>query len=282
MKSFACLWGILLLGLYAVADDTVNKRKRCSEEVVCVHTEQLGRDARVYIENLRYFPLTVKLNFTTDNMQVLQHQAIVADYPGKSKTHAFTLKVVDESKRTGWKYSYAWQRGTLKVIHDDDHVYQLPFAIGSRHKLTQGFNGKFSHKGENQYAVDFQMPTGTKVHAARAGIVVGVRADSNKGCGSSKCRDDGNFIIILHSDDTLGEYFHLKYQGALVEPGQRVDKGQVIGFSGNTGWSSKPHLHFSVHSATTGKRRQSHPLLFKTEFGVVENLKAGRVYTAVE
>ena len=65
-------------------------------------------------------------------------------------------------------------------------MYQLPYAPGNRFKVTQGYNGSFSHKGSNQYAIDWQMPEGTPVYAARGGVVVRTKDDSNTGGGSMK------------------------------------------------------------------------------------------------
>jgi len=55
-----------------------------------------------------------------------------------------------------------------------------------------------------------------------------------------------NHILILHEDGTLGVYSHLSPNHTTVSFGQRVDAGTLIGYSGNTGYSSGPHLHFAV------------------------------------
>jgi len=56
----------------------------------------------------------------------------------------------------------------------------------------------------------------------------------------------GNEIVIKHSNGEFTDYCHLKHKGVLVKPGQKVKAGDIIGYSGNTGWSIKPHLHFVV------------------------------------
>ena len=271
----------LLLLLLLITPSLQGKEKvTCSEQTVCVYAEQQGQQAKFSVENKALFPVTVRLTFALDNLQIVEHRSLLATYPGLSKTLAVELKPINSSQGTKRHFKFAWQRGALDVKHDDDFEYRLPYAIGSRYPLTQGFNGKFSHKNDNQYAVDFAMPVGTKVHAARGGLVVAVRIDSNKNCVSSHCRNEGNFIAVLHSDGTLGEYHHLKLGGALVALGEQVEQGQIIALSGNTGWSSKPHLHFSVHSATDGKLRRSHAILFRTQTAVVSELEVGRAYVA--
>lgn len=126
--------------------------------------------------------------------------------------------------------------------------YALPFAKGAAFECIQGFKSDFSHnKKSSAYAVDFKMPEGTPVHAARAGTVVYLKENNQEG-GKDKQKylDKANTIMIYHEDGTVASYDHLQYQGALVEVGQKVKKGELIGYSGNTGFSTTPHLHFVV------------------------------------
>lgn len=122
----------------------------------------------------------------------------------------------------------------------------LPFEAGLRTHVSQGFMGYVSHKDAHRYAVDFNVRLGTPVAAFRAGIVKRMRSDSNKGCGTKKCADDANFVEIDHGDGTFGRYWHLKQHGVEVAVGQSVCAGALLGYSGNTGFSTAPHLHMSV------------------------------------
>ncbi|MCJ8272935.1 MAG: peptidoglycan DD-metalloendopeptidase family protein [Psychrosphaera sp.] len=257
-------------------------KQTCSKGIMCVETVQANKQVKVWVQNKTYAPLTVYLKFTLTNVIVEELLPLNSTYHGNSKTLAFRLKVKDSKKKWRWSYKYYFQRGALNIQHDNDHVYRLPFATNAAFKLTQGFNGRSSHYADNQYGVDFAMPQGTRIYAARQGTVVGVKQDSNKGGANKKFRNDGNYIAIRHADGSLGEYFHLKYQGALVKHGQSVKRGQAIALSGNTGWSSNPHLHFSVHSAISGQKRVSHPVKFATEYGVINALKAGKTYRATK
>ena len=126
----------------------------------------------------------------------------------------------------------------------DDYVYSLPYTPGSTYKVTQGYNGRFSHKGSNQYAIDWQMPEGTPVRAARGGLVVKIKDDSDKGGDSVKYDSYNNYVIIRHEDGTLGHYCHLQKSAVKVHPGQLVKAGDLIALSGNTGFSTGAHLHF--------------------------------------
>ena len=123
----------------------------------------------------------------------------------------------------------------------------------------QGYHGYVSHKEDLAYSYDFRCEEGTPVAASRGGRVWAVREDSDKGCDSRACVDDANYIIIDHGDGTFSEYYHLRQYGAIVEEGEKVCRGQVIGLCGSTGYSSGPHLHFALTDAT----RHTIPVQFR-------------------
>lgn len=133
-----------------------------------------------------------------------------------------------------------------------DYVYGLPYPHGLTFAVLQGFHGAFSHRGSNEYAVDFNCPVATPVVAARPGVVVAINASAQGSGTTPEFLDDrrANFVLILHDDGTLGEYMHLAPSGISVHPGQRVARGQELALSGNTGFSSTPHLHFQVMTSS--------------------------------
>ena len=156
-------------------------------------------------------------------------------------------------------------------------AYSLPYEKGRSFLLVQAYQSKFSHKGE--FALDFKMKKGTKVCAARSGVVVATREDSKKGGYNWKYISDGNYVIIRHDDGTYANYWHLSYNGALVKAGDTVQQGQIIGRSGNTGYSAFPHLHFEVTTQNTAGRNQI-PTRFKTRKGT-KYLKPLHRYKAI-
>ena len=145
--------------------------------------------------------------------------------------------------------------------NDNTYIYSLPFQKGKKVYLVQAYDSKFSHKGEN--ALDFKVKEGTAICAAREGTVIAARSDSDKGGLKPEHLSDGNFISIQHSDGSVAHYWHLKKDGVLVAAGDTVTKGQMIGYSGNTGYSAFPHLHFEV--VQNGKQV---PTRFSTKKGV--------------
>jgi len=131
-----------------------------------------------------------------------------------------------------------------RVKPDNSYVYYLPFAKGSKFLLIQAYNSKMSHTKE--LSLDFKMNPGSTICAAREGIVIATREDSDAGGLNSSFLNEGNHIIIRHEDGSSAMYWHLQKDGVLVNDGDSVKKGQLIGYSGNTGYTAFPHLHFQV------------------------------------
>ena len=149
-----------------------------------------------------------------------------------------------------------------RVKDDSSFVYALPYTKGKSYLLIQAYQSNMSHKGE--YALDFKMKEGTAVCAARQGIVTAMREDSDKGGLKPEMLSEGNYIIIEHDDGSEAHYWHLRKDGALVNPGDTVQQGQQIGWSGNTGYSAFPHLHFEVSEPGKGQV----PTRFRTKKGI--------------
>ena len=199
-----------------------------------------------------------------------------------SKQTLMTLRVQDRHKksRVGWQYS--WVMGRESARHDNNYIYALPFKKGATVIVSQGFNGQATHTGRSRYAVDFVADVGTPIYAARGGHVVAVEGQYNKGGFGKEFGQYANYIDIEHTDHTIGKYYHLKQDGVNVKVGQFVSRGQLIGWSGNTGYSSGPHLHFGVYKVDSDFRHSvSLPFKFQTNRGVVDAPKKGDIFRAV-
>ena len=120
--------------------------------------------------------------------------------------------------------------------------------------VDQGFGGEYSHKDAHSFhAVDIAMDEGTPIRAARAGVVMAVENDFyGAGTDLAKFGDRANHIRILHSDGTMAVYAHLALESVIVGIGDRVRAGELIAKSGNTGFSSGPHLHFVIQRNSGG------------------------------
>ena len=151
------------------------------------------------------------------------------------------------------------------LVEDTSYVYALPFEPGSYVRVIQGYFSQFSHR--ERAAIDFNMKRGTKITAAREGVVVRVKEDGKRGGLSKKYRSQGNSIVIQHDDGSRAGYWHLRQDGALVNVGDTVKKGQVIALSGKTGYAVVPHLHFLVWRHANNSW-QPVPTRFETSAGI--------------
>src|SRR5258707_8416467 len=156
-----------------------------------------------------------------------------------------------------------------------NYAYSLPYKKGKSYLLIQGYNGKLSHK--NELARDFKMKRGTIVCAARSGIVADLKEDSDMGGYKAKYIQDGNYVIVKHDDGSFAWYWHLKKKGVLVDKGDKVEVGNEIALSGNSGYSAFPHLHFEVVLRDSTSSVKQIPTPFRTRKGI-KFLKAGRFY----
>lgn len=153
--------------------------------------------------------------------------------------------------------------------------FVLPFQVGQEYKLIQGNNGPFGHEGHIAYAFDFIMPMGSVVIAARSGKVVKIEQQYMDG---TKKPGQENYIFIQHADSSFSRYYHLTNNGVLVKVGHFVARGDTIGYSGNSGASAGPHLHFDVTKGCSDWGCRTVPVSF---INAVENpLQAGKKYLA--
>lgn len=154
---------------------------------------------------------------------------------------------------------------------DKDYVYALPFDEVTPHMVGQAFGGKKTHfKPSTYHSVDFLMLVGTPVLAAREGTVAKTIQGHTTHCYEPKepelCSNAyGNEVFVLHDDGTFAIYEHLdsSENGIVVERGQKVSRKQLLGHSGYTGFTSAPHLHFTVLKSTSAGALKTVPYVFQ-------------------
>lgn len=163
-------------------------------------------------------------------------------------------------------------------------AYRLPWTCGHQYVVTQGNHGDEcgilgNHTGVEEYAWDFGLPMRTPVVAVRAGIVT-LAAELSPpgsacygGCPNAKgganleqqaccsaCLFVSNKVSVLHEDGAISSYSHL--DEIVVSIGEVVRAGQMLGYSGTSGCSTGPHLHFQIMSGCPGGYCQSLPIRF--------------------
>lgn len=233
-------------------------------------------------ENLNPYTVTMSIDFELlNNLKPSGKIPLFIEVPGRSKKKVLELSRISSELPVDYRSSYGWVRGSAFAVHQDSYVYKFPFSPGAVVNVSQGYNGETTHKGLSAYAVDFPVPVGTPIYAAREGVVVGSEGSNNFGGVGAEYRQYANYIIIEHSDGTMGNYYHLKQGGAVAVIGQKVSKGELIGYSGNTGYSSGPHLHFSVSKVDpiSMRRAMNIPIKMQSAEGIVTLPHKGDRYT---
>ena len=250
------------------------------QKLIKISSQKKDGETYFFVENLQHADVTVTIDMELKNLNPSEAVPFTATIPPREKVQAFTLSAEDPKQDSSWSYTYYATWGSLSVKHDDSQMYLLPYPSGLSFPVSQGFHGKYSHTGGDCYSIDFKMPEGSPIHAAREGVVAGIKDDSSVGGSDKKYEWDANYILIQHSDGTLGHYVHLQKGGVKVKVGDKVQAGQFIGLSGNTGHSTGPHLHFAVFKAQTGKQRETIPVKFRIAPLLADVLSEGRSYKA--
>ena len=119
----------------------------------------------------------------------------------------------------------------------------VPFGCGLTFEVSQAHDTG-SHLHNDTWAWDFRMPEGVPIVSAEAGVVRMARGDSNIGGCDAKFAKYANYVVVDHGNGTETQYLH--FSSVVVEAGQKVQRGELLGFSGKTGWSCGPHLHFKL------------------------------------
>jgi hypothetical protein len=194
-------------------------------------------------------PVTVEIAFVKQqNVQAQPPLPARIVLPGLTETPAVHITPVEAQAGFGYQFRYSAMPGDFRAHQDAGARYRLPFPEYLRFPVAQAFGGKASHTDkQNYYAVDIVMPEGTPVLAARDGVVMTVDNDFfGAGLDMAQYGDRANNIRIVHADGTMAVYAHLQLEGARVAVGDHVRAGQEIALSGDTGYTSGPHLHFCV------------------------------------
>ncbi|MEK7208343.1 MAG: M23 family metallopeptidase [Patescibacteria group bacterium] len=124
--------------------------------------------------------------------------------------------------------------------------YSYPVIVANGVRIS--YDESPAHVGPLKHSVDFIVPVGTPVFAAADGVVVDLKSDSDKGGEASTFEPFGNFVELEHESGEYSEYEHLQKDGVAVALREKVRRGQIVGYSGATGYLAHlgPHLHFMV------------------------------------
>ncbi len=245
-----------------------------------VEVKKKKKHFEVYVENLMPFDVTVTLDMTLSNMVSSDSLPYTGTMRGKERRQVLSLQSKDRRKAGSYRSQYFYTIGNMQAEHDSTYVYQLPYKIGATFPVLQSYNDMMTHDAPSRYAIDFGMPGGSHVCAAREGVVVGLFEDSDEGGPNESFNKKSNYVLVRHDDLTIASYHHLQKDGVMVRIGEEVEKGQVLAYSGATGFTFGPHLHFEVFKALDGKHTASFPLKFQTRQGILNEPLVNKSYRA--
>jgi murein DD-endopeptidase MepM/ murein hydrolase activator NlpD len=229
------------------------------------------KESPVYIVfNDFWGPAEIELSLL-DAVNVLSEPHLPARFvvPGQTEQTLVGIGPLDSRRGFQFRLQMATVPGPPGPAPATELVLAPPFEAGQRYPVSQGFKGDRTHSTpDSEFAIDIVMPVGTPVLAVRDGVVMDVEEDFNRG-GSDRDKylDKANHVRILHEDGTMAVYAHLDLASVSVRPGGRIRAGQQIARSGNTGFSSGPHLHFAIQR-NVGMQLVSLPFKFETATGL--------------
>lgn len=264
VAQLACLTIALVVpaALPALANPTESITKWQCQQKICQRVSQRGSYLTIEMRNDHAVATWVVLEPRgLANVRPLQATPFIVRLEPREVKTAGLLGIQDPDAPHRYRTKWRVLPGNPQAVHDDRWHYRMPFGGSGYIPISQGYNGKFSHKGLDAYSLDFPMPWGTPILASRGGTIVEVINDKvASGIRTGESEGD-NRVIIEHVDGTFAVYAHLRHGGP-ARLGQRVKSGELIGLSGDTGFSTGPHLHFEVYKVRGDGRRQSIPVRF--------------------
>jgi len=257
-----CLAALMFFTVCAVA----------SSSPVQLTAERDSRGARIVARNSAVYPVTVTLELTEQhNVNADRAVPLAATVPAGGEQTLLALDQDDPATPWSYRYRWSWTEGSNEAPLDEarsdeprrdaPYVYTLPYGPGYAFQVAQGQDDDPSHRGP--HAVDWLMPAGTQVNAARGGAVA---------------RDGGGdgALHILHLDGTIGCYLGL--EGIRVRLGDPVETGDLLGVVANVREFASPHLHLHVFGVVADGSKKIFPLTFATREGQQVKLEPQRVY----
>jgi len=231
-------------------------------------TRQAGREHSLVAINDGPATITLSAQIKGSNVASDRDWPLIDVIPPHSSKKL--ARVFAATPGEGYKFNtrYSHGFGSSQSAPDADYAYRLPLGDGVRSTVGQAPGGEITtHTGvDSQYAIDFTVPANSPVVAARDGQVIDVTDTFTRGAEDPVLLDKANVITVMHGDGSMASYVHLAPHSAHVKMGDRVAAGQLLAYSGNTGYSSGPHLHFAVTKATVRKNgivaNESLPITF--------------------
>jgi murein DD-endopeptidase MepM/ murein hydrolase activator NlpD len=256
---------IVLLSLSGCMS-TVRRDSHCAWRV-CVSFTDTPAGRSYTASNSEPVPVTIALEFrTVENLRPPAERRVELVVAPRSSADVAYLPTIARDRPVGASITIEIDLGSSTNEVDEDFVYAVPFGGEEPRELVQGFDGPETHLGSMRYSLDFAMPKGTPVLAARGGQVLLVQDGFTEGGTDPKLLERANLVVVAHSDGSMASYGHLE-RGVRVRVGQQVREGQLLGYSGATGFAGQPHLHFHVGNRMLGEPGRTLNIRMRDEDG---------------
>lgn len=273
MRKFSNLFGLAALGLLASCASvatrpgpTVEEQAGCAWNV-CVRFDDNASGRRYVVVNREPVPATILLSFRElRNLSADVEFPIERIVPPLTRGVLVDLEKVDNTLPVAATPSIFIDLGAPDTRPDIEYLYAAPFGGTEPRPVIQGFVGDDTHQLGMRYSLDIAMPEGTPVLAARGGTVLYVQDGFTQGGRDPTLFERSNLVIIAHDDLSMASYGHLS-PGIPVEVGDEVREREFIGFSGSTGFTGTPHLHFHVGVRLLGDPGRTMPVRMKDRNG---------------
>ena len=273
MRPFV-LFLLLLTGCAAAGHPDLRGLENCAWRV-CVRAINLPSGPAYQALNREPVPVTIVLTFRSQgNLRPLADGPIERVVPPESDMILVRMRNIVQDWSISPELSISIDLGSSTTEADADHLYAVPFGGNRPRELSQGFNGAGSHLASMRYSLDFAMPRGTPVLAARAGTVLYLQDGFTEGGTDPDLLEQANLVVVAHSDGTMASYGHLS-RGIPVSTGDTVAEGDLLGLSGATGFAGRPHLHFHVGQRMLRAPGRTVPVKLRDREGNVLDLAAG-------
>ncbi|MFH1246347.1 MAG: peptidoglycan DD-metalloendopeptidase family protein [Candidatus Liptonbacteria bacterium] len=236
-----------------------NQRQDVSDKKQQIETQKRDQLAKKAIIEDQQQTKKVVLSETKSKESVYQQQ--IADLSAQQDALSNEIQQIEDELRAKFNPDLLPTKG---------NIFSWPVVLtdnGGSGRISQHYGVKSAlYRGNVHNGLDIATPVGTPVYAAADGIVSAV--DVNDQSAWRKYQY-GKYILIKHGNNLSTLYGHLSKQ--LVSAGNTVKRGQLIGYSGNTGYSTGAHLHFGVYWAANIQLKSIPPAAGLVPVGVTVN-----------
>lgn len=175
-----------------------------------------------------------------------EYQRILSEKKAKREAFSAELKAFES------QLNFQIDKSKIPTSSPNIFVWPLDNVVITQYFGNTAFAKSGAYNGNGHNGIDMGTPVGTPVKSVLSGTVEAM-GDTDTVCRNASY---GKWILVRHNNGLSTLYAHLS--GFAVSQGATVGTGQVIGHSGNTGYSTGPHLHFTVY-ATEGVRVMQRP-----------------------